>query len=391
MPASSRHAWFRGVGGATTRVADTFLLFLASDGEFEGWLRIADDRIVDRGSGTDRLAVPVDPVDGTPGLQVLIVPGDAVALHWLEVPGGLAPAQAAAAGRIAAAEVSTQPLTDMHVAIGAEQEGRAERVVAIVPALAMMNWLSRSEAAGVDPDLILPEPLLLPVPDEGFVRFDGATRPLYRGEADAFSVEPALADVVIGSLPVRRLDLDAFEAAIPAALAAPAVNLRQGAFVKKRRWQVDWGLVRRLALIGLAILVVTLLTQLAAILRYSNAAAAAEEEARTLAGQAAPGAASATDPGARLTQRLIELRAPGMDYGVLAATLFGAISATPNAELGELTYERDGSLRATIEADGPATLTAVQDRVVASGFTAELGAPRSEGGRQTAELRVRAQ
>jgi general secretion pathway protein L len=93
-----------------------------------------------------------------------VVPGEAVTLHWLEVPAGLAPAQAVAAARLMASEMSTQPLVDMHVAVGREAEGETARAVALVPAITMAGWIGRLQAQGLDPDLVLPEPLLLPRP-----------------------------------------------------------------------------------------------------------------------------------------------------------------------------------------------------------------------------------
>jgi general secretion pathway protein L len=88
-------------------------------------------------------------------------------MHWLEVPAGLAPAQAAAAARLMAEEVSTQPLGDMHVAVGPEAEGSTLRAAAVVPAITMAGWLGKLQAQALDPDVVLPEPLLLRPPREG--------------------------------------------------------------------------------------------------------------------------------------------------------------------------------------------------------------------------------
>ena len=49
---------------------------------------------------------------------MLAVPGERVAIHWLELAEGLAPAQAAAAARLMLADASAEPLADMHVAVG---------------------------------------------------------------------------------------------------------------------------------------------------------------------------------------------------------------------------------------------------------------------------------
>lgn len=369
--------------------ADALLIFLDQHIEVEGWLQLRDGDIVARGSGADDLPRAADPEDGDPIRQVAVVPGDSVTLHWLEVPGGLAPAQAAAAARLMAAEVSAQPLGDMHVAVGPENEDAAERAVALVPALTMAGWIGALQSRGVDPDLLLPEPLLLPRPDEGFVRYDRAEKPLIRGVADAFSVEPDLADLVVAGAPVRTIADPDYEAGLADAIAAPAVNLRQGPFAKRRRWQIDWVVVRRLAMLGLAILLASLAIEVVSILRYTYAADALETETRQIVAQVLPGSESVADPRARMTQRLTDLRGGGAGYGAIVSALYAAVNATPNVEISSLSYDRDGSLTAAIQSDSVATLSAVQQRIDASGFAATLSNQRMGGGRQMADLIVR--
>lgn len=370
--------------------SDTILIFVDAAGDAEGWLRLQDGRILERGAGLERLPPLVSPETGDAVHQAVIVPGEEVSVHWLAGLGGLAPAQAGAAARIAAGEVSAQPIADLHVAVGGEEEDRAERVVALVPALTMARWIGRLQEQGIDPDLMLPEPLLLPPVDEGFVRYDRAGRPLYRGRSDAFTMEPELAEIVTAGAPIATVSDRDFEEALPAAIASPAANLRQGAFAKRRRWKIDWIVVRRLAGLAVAILLVTLAVQIVSILRYSNAADALEAEAAALATSSLPEGTRAADPVAALRQRLTDVQGAA-GYGALASTLFAAVNATPNAEVSDLEFERDGSLRATIEADTPATLSALQQRVIAAGFAGELGAMRGAGGRQIADLTVRMQ
>lgn len=369
---------------------DALLLFIDAAHEFEGWLQLRDGAVVARGVALEGLPALVDAADGAALRQIAVVPGEQVSLHWLEVPAGLAPAQAVAAARMAAAEVSAQPLADMHVAVGREDDEAALRTVALAPALAMAGWIGKCQANGLDPDLILPEPLLLRAPATGFVRYDRGDRPLYRGAADAFMIEPELAEIVLGGAVVTTLDHDAFEAGLGAAVAAPPVNLRQGVFAKRRRWKIDWPTVRRLLALGLAILAVTLAIHVVLILRYTFAADELEREANQIAATALPGSARLTDGPAALARRLTELRGGGAGYGAVTSALFGAVRATANAELTGIVYERDGSLRATVQGDTPATLAALQRQIEASGFAVAAGPMRMGGGRQLVELTVRA-
>jgi general secretion pathway protein L len=370
--------------------ADALLIFLAARGEFEGWLELRDGKVVRRGSGLEGLPGLVDPDTGSALQVAAIVPGDTVSIHWLELQLGLAPAQAIAAARLMAADVSAQPVADMHVAIGPESEGEATRAIALVPALVMAGWIGRLQAQGLDPDLIISEPLLLPRPAEGFVRYDGGALPLFRGRNDAFSMEPDLAELVTAGAPVERLDDAGFEAGLAREIAAPEVNLRQGVFAKRRRWTIQWPLIRRLALLSLAIVLVTLAIQVAAILRYTYAADALEIEANRVTGQTLRRSGPLANAPALMEQRLTDLRGRGPGYGSLAVPLFEAIRATPNAELSALAFDTDGTLRATVQVDVPATFSALQERLAAAGLSVETGAMRTGGGRPTAELTVRA-
>jgi len=289
--------------------------------------------------------------------SALAVPGTQVAVHWLDLAGDLTPAQAAAAARLMLADASAEPLSDMHVAAGRAENGLT--AVALAPVSRMREWIAD------DPDLIVPETLLLLPPAEGLAR-----RGLdHRGIAAAFSVEPDLARLLAGDAPIEEVDEAAFEAGLAAALAEPVVNLRQGAFAKRRRWRIETESARRIALLTVALLAISLIVQLATIMRYSFDADRLEAEAAALG----PGARGASRPA----------------FTRLAPILFEAVRSTPNLELTRLDYRPDGSLGATVQVDGAATLAAFRARAEAGGMAVEGGNLLSAGGRATAELVLR--
>lgn len=372
-------------------MSDALLIFLDPHNEIEGWLHVAGGSVVARGTGLEGLPPLADAATGNAARVAAIVPGEAVAVHWLEVPAGLAPAQAAAAARLIAADVSAQPIGDMHVAVGPEVEGSPLRAVAMVPAIAMAGWLGKLQAQALDPDVVMPEPLLLAPPREGYVRHERGGLPVYRGQTDAFAVEPELAELIVAEAPVEAVDAEAFEGGLAEAVAYPAVNLRQGAFAKRRRWKIEWPLVRRLAMLALALLVVTLAIQVAAIFRYTLEADALELEANRVAATALRRSGPVTDGPRQLERRLSELRGSGPGYSTLAAAVFAAVRGTPNVELTALSFDQSGALRATVQADSPATISMLQQRIEAAGFTVVADAIRSGGGRPTTDLTVRAQ
>ncbi len=299
---------------------------------------------------------------GTP-VRALVVPGSEVAIHWLDLAEGLAPAQAAAAARLMLADASAASLGDMHVAIGRPERGLTP--VALAPNERMAEWIA------TDPDIVIPSPLLLLPPAEGLVRRDGGAVPDYRGQAAAFSVEPELAALLAGGAPVTAIDDETFAAGLGAALADPVVNLRQGPFARRRQWKVDRGSLRRIALLALALIAATLILQVATIMRYAFAADALEAEAAEISASA-PAAGDA-----------------GPGFAPLAAILFDSVRAIPNVELTRIDYRPDGSLSAIVQVDSPATLAIFRRHVEASGAAVEAGALQSGGARPSAELVLR--
>ena len=360
---------------------DLLLLFLGRPAGVERWLHLANGEVRARGGANDPLPLP------DPAMQVAaIVPGEDVSLHWLELPAGLAPAQASAAARLLAAELSAQPLEELHVAAGPDVEGL--RCVALAPAIRMESWIATCRALGRDPDLVLPEPLLLLPSDDAVVRLDTLPLPLFRGLNDAFSIEPELAQTAIGGAKVELIDQATFEAEMPQAIARAPVNLRLGAFAKARQWRIGRRFVRRMILFVAALLLVTAAIQVALILRYTFAADQLDAEAAALARQALPPGSAPVDPVRQLDRRLLEMQGSGTGFGTLATGLFDAMKATPNAELAALLFE-GGAMRATVVADTPDTLTGLRSRLEGQGFRVENGAASIVNGRQAIEMIVR--
>lgn len=362
---------------------EALLLFLSRDGGVEGWIRLADGAVAARGAGLDgadaHRSAPV----------VAVAPGEAVSLRWLELPAGLSPAQAAGAARLMVAELSAQPVGELHVAVGPGAPGGGARCIGLVPVETMRSWLDGLEGAGFDAERIVPETLLLPVPAEGLATWDSGLIRLYRCEGEAFAAEPELGDILVAGRSAVPVEPEAFAAGLGEALERAPLDLRQGPFGRRRDWRVAPARARRLAVLTAALLLLSLAVQVALIARYIFAADSAEAETGRIAAAALPRNPGLSDPQAALRQRLAELRGGGAGFRATAGALFEAVKATPNIELTALTFTPDGLLRASVQADSPAAIEALRQRVEASGFAAETGAPRSGGGRAAADLNVR--
>lgn len=333
------------------------LVFLGEGGVPGSWRLIDGGAIVARGGGA---LLPDDAARA-----VLAVPGADVAIHWIELAQDLTQVQAAAAARLMLADMSAEPLSEMHVAVGRSEAGATP--AALVPMRTMEVWLAAAEAVGIDADAIVPAPLLIAPPETGFVRhgFD------HRAMLSAFALEPELAGAILGDAPVAELSDTDYEAGLPALAADPVLDLRQSAFARRRQWKLESGLGRRLAMLAAILILLTLAVPVAALILTNRSASRLEAEAAALARRPAGGADSA----------------PG--FALVAPTLFDAVRATPNAELGRIDYRADGSLAATVLVDGPATLETLAARIEAAGFTVERGAVQSRNGRPAADLTVR--
>jgi general secretion pathway protein L len=339
--------------------AETALVFLDGENQAEAWLLLDGGEVSLRGEAGEPLP--------TPARAVLVVPGEQVAIHWLHLEEGLTQAQVAAAARLMLADASAEPLSEMHVAVGRPEGGRTP--VALVPSRRMTEWLVAGGSIGLDPELVIPSTLLLAPPAEGFVRRERGELADYRAEGRAFSLEPELAEPLLAGLQAETIAQEAFEANLEALLADPPLNLRQGPFARRRQWKVEGGRMRRLALLALALIALTLAVQVTMILRYTFAADELEAEVASLSSGAAPG--------------------EGRDFSSVATVLFEAVRATPSTELTRFDYRADGTLSATVQADSPATLATLGQQIEASGLAITLDPPRNAGGRPTADLTVR--
>jgi hypothetical protein len=115
------------------------------------------------------------------------------------------------------------------------------------------------------------------------------------------------------------------------------------------------------------LLVVSLVLQIATIMRYSFDADRMEREAAAL-GPAA---------------------SPRPNFDLLAPILFDAVRATPNLQLIRLEYRPDGSLSANVQVDSAATLAAFRARAEAGGAVIEGGNLQSTAGQQGAQIVLR--
>lgn len=362
-------------------MTDTLVLFMPNAQTPWRWLRIASDAVSARGEGFPAIAP-----DGNEAL-VAVAPADAVTLHWAELPDRSL-AQSVSAARLLAADASATPIGELHVAIGREG-ANIERPIGVVAARQMQAWLAELAANGTDPAMLLPAPMLLPRPDNGYLRADLGGEGVVRGPTSGFADEAGLTELVTGGAAPAVLDRDALEAAIVAAIANPPLDLRQGVFARRRRIGVDWALVRRLVWLGVAILTASLLISLVQIMRYSVAADDLERRTELLARSGLARREVVNNADRQLGERLTRLRGSGLGFSRTAAAILAAVRAVPGAELHSLSFDQKGAMRLTVATQNEGQILDLQRRIAATGLTATpMGQFQSANGRMTGDIMV---
>lgn len=294
--------------------------------------------------------------------MVLAVPGEAAALHWLDLPD-LAPAQAAAAARMLLADGLAE--ADPHIAVA---PGGGVRPVAVVARTTMGEWLANLAANGLTASAIVPDALLLPVPASGWSVLAEGGRILARSAEAAFAAETELAALLIADAPVT-----------PAHIGLPdplPINLLSGDYAPVTRWQPAAGLARRLAVLAAVLAGLWLAGDVAALLRARAAVADADAATLALARPVLP--AGADDGAAALSQLQAVARQRGADGGLaaLAGPLTAAIAQRNSAALASLSYTPAGGLTAGV-AGGEGEARALAAALESAGLSARAGLTRA--------------
>jgi len=354
----------------------TTLLFLPSATRGYRWISVAGDAVTGEGEG----------VPATDDAVVAVAPAGDVTLHWAQLPGRSS-AQATAAARLLAAEASATPLGELHVAIG--DEGEADRPIGVVAADTMRRWLDTLRAVAIDPVAMIPAPMLLPPPAQGFVRAAPAGEPVVRGHAAAFADEARLTELVTaGETPVT-IDRATLAARLAAVAARPPLDLRQGLFARRRRRAIDWALVRRLAILAGAILLVTLAIDLVRIAKYSFGADALAARADALGRTGLQRGETVTDVDRQLAERLAGTRGPGLGFSTTLAAAYNAVRSVPGTELTGADFSPNGDMRLSIATARESLATDLKRALETAGFDVRAGVFTSSGGRVTGEMTVR--
>jgi len=368
---------------------DALVVTLPEDAQAQPlWMRVIDGAMVKGGAGAEWLpacGLSELPKDCT---VMLVPPAGLTALHWISHPD-MPARQGRAAARIEALSASIGPADALLAAANENDDAERPHVVAVASRADMQHWLLWAQHHGLDPDMVVPAPLLLPEPDEGYVAGAVGGARVLRGPDGALADDEALAAALAGSAGVKLLPAEAVNRTVIAALDAPPLNLRQGDFAKRARRSLDKQWLTRVAVWIGGILLVSLLISLIGIIRMNVAASSLDSESVALAQKLLPGVDSAeqaeTDLDARLAQRGA---GPYIFSGPLAG-VFTAMQANPNVTLTRVSRQADGLMSATLSGPRPEDVNAVLVALQEAGFTITATSSQAPGGQTLVDITVR--
>ncbi|WP_340264377.1 type II secretion system protein GspL [Sphingobium mellinum] len=367
-------------------VREGLIVALPEQGE-PWWMRVADGSVTQSGIGANWLAacgliaLPED------ARVLLVAPAALVTLHWVGHPD-LAPRQGRAAARLTALAGALVPADQLFAAADENEDPARPHLIAVAARSDMQHWLLWAQHHGLDPDIIVPAPLLLPEPAEGFHRASIAGEPVLRGR-DMAVVGDMTVTGLIDEAAVRDVPADQVSALAIAAMDQPPIDLRQGDFAKRVRRPVDQRTLARIMLWSGLILVASLLIALIGIARQHVAASNLDGESLVLARQVVPGAVDLDRADAEMERQLAARGAGAYAFTPPVAGLMSAMQDAPGVSLTALSRDPDGMIRATLAAAKVDDINQVLLALQAAGFTVTATPSQDPGGRMLADITVR--
>ncbi|UZW55508.1 type II secretion system protein GspL [Sphingobium sp. JS3065] len=351
------------------------------------WMRVANGAVVQTGAGANWLAacgltaLPDDMV------VMLVPPAALVTLHEGSYPD-LPARQGRAAARLAALAGAIVPADQLFAAANENDDPARPHLVAVAARADMQHWLLWAQHHGLDPDIIVPAPLLLPEPREGFLRGIIGGAPVLRGTDMALAGDLALPEL-IGDAAVRDVPHEQIDARAIAALDAPPLDLRQGDFAKRMRRSFDRRTLGRIVLWSGLILLVSLSIALVSLTKQHFAASGLDADSLTQARQIVPGATDLVQAEAEMNRQLAARGAGGHAFTAPVAGVLDAMQHVPGVALTALSRDPDGMVRATLAAAKMEDINSVLLALQAAGFTITATPSQEPGGRMLADITVR--
>ncbi|MEC3949503.1 type II secretion system protein GspL [Sphingobium sp. HWE2-09] len=367
---------------------DALIVFLAEAQDAEPhWMRIIDGALVQAGEGANWLAACGIAALPDQARVLLVPPAALVTLHWVAHPD-LPVRQGRAAARLAVLAGGLAPSDQLFAAADINEDPARPHIVAMASRRDMQQWLLWAQHHGLDPDIIVPAPLLLPEPESGYVRGVIGGEAVLRGVDIAIGADMMLPELV-GDGPIVDVAPGVVEGRAIAALDMPPLDMRQGDFAKRVRRAVDGRLIGRIALWSGLLLLASLLIALIGLAKQHGEVSRLDADSLALAQQVLPGATDASQALAEMEGKLAARGAGGRAFTAPVAALLAAMQDAPGVALTTLSRDPDGMVRATLAAAKADDINIVLLALQAAGFTITATPSQDPGGRTLADITVR--
>ena len=356
---------------------------LGGDGTAHWWYVTGGK--VEAGAGSEWLALAADP--GARPRIIGLASAALVRLTFATSPEGAAsPRQVATIARMGALEHSLGDPETLHSATAALERDPSAMVTAVAANSKMQEWLDWAEGLAVGLDHIVPAAMVLPLGEQWTSVTVGSERILGR-RGMVLPDEPGLKDALLGAgEEPTEMDAGALEMALARIAAAPRPDLRSGRFARRRRIVIDRLKVRELALLTLAIIIVSSLIAVVEILKLDTSRSALDAETLAIARQAAGPSVTLDSAEAALVARAGPAAGGSLSSGV--AAVLARLQPEPNVSLSMLGYS-GGTLSFTVSGQEPNAINRVLLALQRDGYRVSA-VPRSQSdGRTLAEVTLR--
>ena len=368
---------------------DALILFLPETAERPvRWMRVIDSALVQSGEGANWLAACGIAALPDQARVLLVPPAALVTLHWMAYPD-LPARQGRAAARLAVLASGLVPADQLFAAADENDDPSVPHLIALASRSDMQHWLLWAQHHGLDPDLIVPAPLLIEAPEKGFGRAIIGGASVLRAQDMAMPEDMALPEL-IADAPIVDVAPGVVEGRAIAALDTPPLDMRQGDFAKRVRPSLDRRALQRIALWSGMILLLLLATSLIGLARQHSEASRLDRDSLALAQQILPDASDAAQAQIELEGRLAARGAGGRAFTAPVAALLSAMQDAPGVALTTLSRDADGMVRATLASAKAEDINIVLLGLQAAGFTITATPSQDPGGRTLAEITVHA-
>lgn len=308
------------------------------------WWLVDAGAALESGAGADwaaRLAGP----DGIRRRLVGLAPAADVRLTLDRAPVPAAtPRQRSSLARLSAIEASLGDAETLHAVSSIAPDPNAPLLTAVTANSAMLQWLDWAAAAGAEIDVIVPAGSILPSSDGWSAARVGAEH-IVAGAGLAIPNEPALAQHLVGDAELLEIEPAEVDALVAAAAQAPPLDLRTGAFARRRGLVVDRDRIRELLLLAALITLITILWAVVSIVRLDASSDRLDAETLRVAESALGRSVSLETAEAELRQRSA---GGGSSFAGLLAGLYRHLQPEAGVASNAIGYGADGTLSATL-------------------------------------------